>query len=270
MSNGMITANGSLPRESQTDSCPSPRSLATCVSSLSPVQLDSTEGLRKWLQQVSRASHSALPENKPAQTTSEICGPPLSTASARYDPDSRSWRTFQDSLIPGISAQSWETWPKAGMTLDGVFYRRQSWERRISEIGYGLLPTPTMHDSTRRTQFNPVITRNGTIRHKNKAGGQSRASLSQIVNMWPTPNLRTAVTMYPTPSATDATKWSNQTAKERKEKGQSVRLPHALKAGGQLNPDWTAWLMGWPIGWEDLKPLAMDKFRLWWLKHGGG
>ena len=28
---------------------------------------------------------------------------------------------------------------------------------------------------------------------------------------------------------------------------------------GQLNPSWVAWLMGWPIGWTDLKPLEMDK-----------
>jgi hypothetical protein len=38
--------------------------------------------------------------------------------------------------------------------------------------------------------------------------------------------------------------------------------------GGQLNPDWVEWLMGWPIGWTDLKPLAMDKFRQWLDSHG--
>jgi len=38
--------------------------------------------------------------------------------------------------------------------------------------------------------------------------------------------------------------------------------------GGQLNPDWVEWLMGWPIGWTDLKPLGMDKFREWLRLHG--
>jgi DNA (cytosine-5)-methyltransferase 1 len=33
--------------------------------------------------------------------------------------------------------------------------------------------------------------------------------------------------------------------------------------GGKLNPDWVEWLMGWPIGWTDLRPLAMDKFLPW-------
>ena len=36
---------------------------------------------------------------------------------------------------------------------------------------------------------------------------------------------------------------------------------------GQMNPDWTEWLMGWPIGWTELKPLAMDKFQSWQQQH---
>jgi hypothetical protein len=27
-----------------------------------------------------------------------------------------------------------------------------------------------------------------------------------------------------------------------------------------INATWTEWLMGWPLGWTDLKPLEMDKF----------
>lgn len=36
---------------------------------------------------------------------------------------------------------------------------------------------------------------------------------------------------------------------------------------GQLNPDWVEWFMGWPIGWTELKPLAMDRFREWQQQH---
>ena len=39
-------------------------------------------------------------------------------------------------------------------------------------------------------------------------------------------------------------------------------------AGGKLNPDWTEWLMGWPPGWTDLKPLEMDKFHFVQQQHG--
>ena len=37
---------------------------------------------------------------------------------------------------------------------------------------------------------------------------------------------------------------------------------------GALNPDWVEWLMGWPLGWTDLKPLATDRFRQWQHSHG--
>lgn len=36
---------------------------------------------------------------------------------------------------------------------------------------------------------------------------------------------------------------------------------------GQLNPEWVEWFMGWPIGWTELKPLAMGRFREWQLQH---
>ena len=37
--------------------------------------------------------------------------------------------------------------------------------------------------------------------------------------------------------------------------------------GGQLNPEWVEWLMGWPIGWTDLKPLEMGKYLSWYQQH---
>ena len=37
----------------------------------------------------------------------------------------------------------------------------------------------------------------------------------------------------------------------------------ATYAGGKINPEWTEWLMGWPIGRTDLRPLEMDKFQSW-------
>jgi len=40
------------------------------------------------------------------------------------------------------------------------------------------------------------------------------------------------------------------------------------QVGGQLNPTWVEWLMGWPLGWTDLKPLEMDRFQQWLRSHG--
>lgn len=39
------------------------------------------------------------------------------------------------------------------------------------------------------------------------------------------------------------------------------------QVGGLLNPEWEEWLMGWPIGWTELKPLAMDRFLEWRRQH---
>lgn len=39
--------------------------------------------------------------------------------------------------------------------------------------------------------------------------------------------------------------------------------------GGQLNPPWVEWLMGWPIGWTDSKRLETDKFQSWQQAHSG-
>jgi hypothetical protein len=36
---------------------------------------------------------------------------------------------------------------------------------------------------------------------------------------------------------------------------------------GELNPDWVEWLMGWPIGWTDSRPLGTGRFRSWLLSH---
>ena len=42
----------------------------------------------------------------------------------------------------------------------------------------------------------------------------------------------------------------------------------ATYAGGKINPDWTEWLMDWPIKMTDLRPLEMDKFQAWLDSHG--
>lgn len=40
-------------------------------------------------------------------------------------------------------------------------------------------------------------------------------------------------------------------------------------SGGQLNPTWVEWLMGWPLEWTALKPLATGKFLQWRQLHSG-
>ena len=266
MSNLTTTAKELSEPELMMESCPTPPSLA--ISAHSSVK-GTPQAIREWLMSSRQAfpvNPSASPESNEAQMTNETCGPPRSTPFASYDHATACWRTSQLSLLTLISEPFSETWPKAGIVCDGDAYRLPRWERRISEIGSGYVPTPRANEHgeyqyDRGDHSKPRPTLTGwvkmwptpaahDIRHKNKAGSQSRASLSQIANMLPTPTTRD---------------W-------RSGKGAQKRDGHAQPltdvVGGQLNPTWVEWLIGWPIGWTDLNQLGMDKFRQWLRQHG--
>jgi DNA (cytosine-5)-methyltransferase 1 len=79
------------------------------------------------------------------------------------------------------------------------------------------------------------------------------------------PLLHMAALMWPTPAATDY-KGSGKNGKTRDrldyatERGTTKSKTYGIPTGtGQLNPTWVEWLMGWPLGFTDLKPLEMDK-----------
>ena len=46
--------------------------------------------------------------------------------------------------------------------------------------------------------------------------------------------------------------------------------PEGTAAGGQLNPTWVEWLMGFPAGWTDCEHLATPSFRKSLKRSGGG
>jgi len=71
--------------------------------------------------------------------------------------------------------------------------------------------------------------------------------------------------MWPTPSANEDAA-GKPGSKMQKMLGNHPDVRGA--GGGTLNPTWVEWLMGWPLGWTDLKQLETDKFRWWQHKHG--
>jgi hypothetical protein len=102
-----------------------------------------------------------------------------------------------------------------------------------------------------------------------------------------TPLLNVVAQMLPTPTADDAnnvthksgsfqsltravTQWATPTVcGNYNRKGASPSSGDGLQTqvGGKLNPEWVAWLMGWPIGWASFAPLEMDKFQSWLQQH---
>jgi hypothetical protein len=82
-----------------------------------------------------------------------------------------------------------------------------------------------------------------------------RASKSKKEKIWPTPQAS---------DNRDRGNMSDPAIQRRIAKGKQINLSMQVKEnsyGGSLNPTWVEWLMGWPIGWTDLKPLETDKFR---------
>ncbi len=90
--------------------------------------------------------------------------------------------------------------------------------------------------------------------------------------MW---GLATTVKGYgylPTPSASDyhGFRCGNQHARRGMMR---LRLNHFLFLSGRTDlahsPTFREWMMGWPIGWTDLKPSATAKCRYAWQRHLG-
>ena len=174
------------------------------------------------------------------------------------------------------------------MGLDGGSNSRKALKKR-------LLPTPT---ATTAKQGALSMTSSGTpllhmaalrwptpVVHDYKVGanGYGLGAMFHKNNQktWPTPlsseykanyqirekhqNGLTAMVMQKeknllTPAARDwkgAVKSGKRITKSGKTQSYGEQLPNIV--GGQLNPMWVEWLMGWPIGWTDLKPLEMDK-----------
>jgi hypothetical protein len=78
--------------------------------------------------------------------------------------------------------------------------------------------------------------------------------------------------LWPTPRASDYKGSTNPaTAAKSRQRIGSCNLQEAVaesEGGGNMNPNWVEWLMGWPVGWTDCDVLAMDKFQSWQRQHG--
>jgi hypothetical protein len=85
-------------------------------------------------------------------------------------------------------------------------------------------------------------------------------------------SLANDVLKFPTPQASDCRdkgNMSNPAIQRRAENGKQLNLSMVVHpTSGQLNPTWVEWLMGWPLGWTDLKPLETDKSHCVQQQHG--
>ena len=179
--------------------------------------------------EASRAKTSAALEKELESRVNEAeCGQSSQELLARYDPSTSLWRTAQCSLLEDLE-QCLETFPKWGSMRNGACYQQPMLVQTTNERESGFWPTPRAQEPARTSV------------------GYGRG-LKELIEG------KTQIQRWPTPTAHDA-KDSGKAPSEGLRKSPCL----AFKAGGKLNPTWVEWLMGWPLGWTDLKPLEMDK-----------
>jgi hypothetical protein len=250
-----------------------------------PLTDDLGAGVLTWCLAASLVRTFPQQERERESTEHEAeCGDTWHESFARWDRDSCSWKTLQCSLLAGLDEFS-ETWPRWGMMRAGECSEQSMPVLRTSETGSGLWLTPTcMNIAPTDGRRKSREAFRASIGRRDAPGGLAEQVATP--KFWPTPktpnggadnsanktrpsghkgttNLLGAVKMWATPKCQDSrhASWD----RNKSNLGEQVAGLH----GGKLNPTWVEWLMGWPLGWTDLKPLETDKCQLVQPWHGG-
>ena len=198
------------------------------------------------------ASHSATPAVEQENTILDTFGPCSPIAFAWYDPDTHCWRTLQATLVSD-SDLFCQTWPRSGMTQDGIAYQLPPSAPRTFAIAYSL----SQHAKTWHTPTKTANQDAPSMEAKQKIGPNSDG-------LWPTPTtgdhatryaqggmpLGMAARIWPTPVASD---WKRQQVANNRPNSISGAVWREEGRPGRLNPTWVEWLMGFPEGWTDLE-----------------
>lgn len=203
----------------------------------------------------------------------------LQESFAKYDRATSSWRTRQCLLFGGLE-ECLVTFPKAGTMRNGSLWERTTAEPRTDESACGYWRTP---DAGAGGEISDEKAADYATGKPRKSGSAIQIRLCDQVRhrkLWPTPTrcgnynrkglsknsgdgLATAVKTWPTPKCQDsrAALWD----RDKSNLGEVVHggIETLPTKTARLNPAWVEWLMGWPIGWSDLKPLETVRFLSW-------
>jgi DNA (cytosine-5)-methyltransferase 1 len=215
---------------------------------------------------------------------------------AKFDPDSCSWKTPQCSLLEE-EQESLQTLPRWGMTVDGLLWEQPMLEPITNETECGSLPNGETFFHTpnttgmdggsnsrkalrKRQEMWPTPATKGyghaaegmvgNLITKIEDGVITKEEAEQMLSLPKLENHRTwkkKMQHWPSPKARD---WKDGTTQgtQNRDSPDLGKLVGQSKETGALNPTWVEWLMGWPLGWTDLKPLATDKSHCAPQKHG--
>jgi DNA (cytosine-5)-methyltransferase 1 len=137
-----------------------------------------------------------------------------------------------------------------------------------------MFPTPRANENDQGPKNREKILQEGSSWKGQRRG----ATLSTIVKIFPTPTvngnnnqkgmseksgdgLATFVRKFPTPTAPRPHDSENTVGRMLPGQKQQDLQQVVAKDGGQLNPAWVEWLMGFPIGWTELNASEMPSSR---------
>lgn len=205
------------------------------------------------------------------------CGNTWQGSLAMLDPDTFLWRTAQCSLLEDLEL-SLQTFPRWGSMQNGALYPLPMLVQTINVKEFGLEPNNETFFHTpnttgmdggsnsrkalkKRLLPTPDASQRGpTKNYDPKAKSQSGRTLQSYAAKWPTPQAS---------DNRDRGNLSSNCVQRRIKIGKQISLSQSVSnTSGQLNPTWVEWLMGWPLGWTDLKPLEMDKCLYVQQQHG--
>ncbi len=304
MSKLTTTASESLPPESVTESCPTPLSSAISKHSL---VTGTPQAIREWLMSSrpdSPANPSPSPESEREPMTKGICGRRRQSALGLCTPDVFCLKTCPE--VARTCPWLLETCADLGMKFQApLSLGLMTLGHRTGGRGCGLLPTarkcdgekgtrtPEGHAKERERRGNgvdlptaisvlptPQSVSSNPAAH-GKTNGEYQLKINKMLSMLPTPraekhtpqsradftpNLAARIQMLPTPTKQDGENNGGPSQYERNTPPLNAVI--GPNNGLKLQPAFVEWMMGWPIGWTDLKPLEMDKFRKWSEQHG--
>ena len=264
------------------------------------------EELLTWFRAAYLARTSQPPELAPALRERDLAsGVRWHELSAKFDRSMSSWKTHRSLWEEDLQWSS-VILPKWGMMQDGVLWERITPVPITSVIEYGYLPTPlasdgkhggpNQRDSSGRLGLQAAAVTWATpcrADAKGSTGGPGQKSTHRRFNVADPDCLgcngrqndqqgeevpdvpqwgRGLNPRYPTPKKRDWRTGDKPEARraraKREGKWHSPDLNDVAAPGGQLNPDWVEWLMGWPIGWTASAQLETARFQEWLQWHG--